>query len=121
MLWALDAATGEKVWSFDTVRGDDLWGNPEVNSGGGAWSTPAIDAARGARRTGASPTRHPSPGHRSSRTGSSRPGPNLYTDSVVALHLRTGKLAWYHQAVPHDLFDHDLQLTAIARGAGSGR
>ena len=38
---------------------------------------------------------------------------NLYTNSVVALHVRTGKLAWYHQAVPHDLFDRDLVLAAI--------
>lgn len=114
VLWALDAATGRKVWSFDTVRSKDLWGNPQLNSGGGAWYPPAIDPERGLVYWGvANPA--PFPGTPAFPRGESRPGRNLYTDSVVALHVRTGKLAWYHQAVPHDLFDHDLQLTAIAR------
>ena len=39
--------TGEIAWSFDTVESADLWGNSEVNSGGGAWYPPAIDGARG--------------------------------------------------------------------------
>jgi outer membrane protein assembly factor BamB len=39
--------------------------------------------------------------------GSSRPGANLYTDSMVALSVGTGKLLWYHQAFPHDLYDRD--------------
>src|SRR5690606_34663662 len=34
---ALDAETGEVVWSFSTVDSPDLWGHPEINSGGGAW------------------------------------------------------------------------------------
>ena len=112
ILWALDAATGEKVWSFDTVKSRDLWGHPELNSGGGAWYTPAVDVERGLVYWG---TANPAPfvGTSEFPNGSSRPGPNLYTDSVVALHVRTGKLAWYHQAVAHDLFDRDLQLAAI--------
>jgi len=113
VLWALDAETGEKVWSFDTIKSADLWGHPEINSGGGAWYTPAVDVKRGLVYWGiANPA--PFPGTPEFPNGSSRPGPNLYTDSVVALHVRTGKLAWYHQAVPHDLFDFDLTLTAIA-------
>ncbi len=50
---ALDAATGEVRWSFDTVDGD-LWGHPEVNSGGGAWYPPVVDLERrtGLRRRG---------------------------------------------------------------------
>jgi glucose dehydrogenase len=115
-LWALDAKTGEKVWSFDTVKGADLWGNPDLNSGGGSWYPPAIDVERGLVYWGVA---NPAPfgGTPEFPKGSSRPGPNLYTNSVVALHVRTGKLAWYHQGVPHDLFDHDLQLTAISAGA----
>ena len=45
--------------------------------------------------------------------GSSRPGPNLYTDSTVALKIATGKLVWYHQAHAHDLFDRDFVHTMI--------
>jgi alcohol dehydrogenase (cytochrome c) len=37
-----------------------------------------------------------------------REGANLYTESVVALDVRTGKLMWYHQAVQNDVRDYDL-------------
>ena len=39
--------------------------------------------------------------------GDDRPGDNLYTDSVVALDPRTGKLRWYFQFTPHDVHDYD--------------
>src|SRR5450830_1913171 len=45
--------------------------------------------------------------------GSSRPGPNLYTNSIVALNQSDGKLLWYNQVLPHDLFDYDLQISPI--------
>ena len=44
-LFALNAATGATDWAFDTVASSDLWGNPAVNSGGGAWYPPSIDVA----------------------------------------------------------------------------
>jgi glucose dehydrogenase len=114
VLWALDAETGEKVWSFDTVKSPDLWGHPEINSGGGAWYPPAVDLRRGLVYWGtANPA--PFPGSAEFPNGSSRPGPNLYTNSLVALDVRTGALAWYRQATPHDLFDRDFVLAAIAR------
>ena len=49
----------------------------------------------------------PFPGTAELPNGSSRPGDNLYTDSLVALDLETGALRWYHQVTPHDLFDRD--------------
>jgi outer membrane protein assembly factor BamB len=105
-LEALDASTGNVDWSFDTVRSKDLWGNPSVNSGGGAWYPPAIDASRGVVYWGVA---NPAPfvGTPEYPNGSSRPGANLYTDSMVALSATTGKLLWYHQAFPHDLYDRD--------------
>jgi len=113
VLYALDAATGRVKWQFDTVKGD-LWGHPEVNSGGGAWYPPSIDPAHRLVYWGvANPA--PFPGTAQYPNGASRPGPNLYTDSTVALDLETGKLRWYHQVHPHDLFDRDLVHTMIAR------
>ena len=50
--------------------------------------------------------------------GSSRPGPDLYTDSIVKLNARTGKLQWYYQLTPHDLYDHDLQDPPILANIG---
>ncbi len=116
VLTALDAATGEVRWTFDTVQGD-LWGHPEVNSGGGSWYPPAIDTeARVVYWGVANPA--PFPGTEEYPNGSSRPGDNLYTDSAVALDLDTGELRWYHQVHPHDLFDRDLVHTLIARVDG---
>ena len=46
-IYALDQATGEVVWSFATVEDEGLWGNPDVNSGGGAWYPPALDTDSG--------------------------------------------------------------------------
>lgn len=40
--------------------------------------------------------------------GSSRPGDNLYTASLVALDVRTGKLKWFYQQVPHDMWGYDV-------------
>ena len=42
-LYALYAATGKTAWSFDTVDSTTIWGNPTINSGGGAWYPPSID------------------------------------------------------------------------------
>jgi outer membrane protein assembly factor BamB len=113
---ALDAETGAVRWTFDTVEGD-LWGHPEVNSGGGAWYPPAVDRARGLVYVGvANPA--PFPGTAEWPNGSSRPGPNLYTNSLVALDLRTGELRWYHQVTPHDLFDRDQVHALIAQVDG---
>lgn len=112
ILHALDAETGEVVWRFDTVLGDDLWGDPEVNSGGGAWYPPAVDAEAGIVYWG---TGNPSPfpGTAEAPNAASRPGPNLYTDSVLALDVRTGELLWHHQVIEHDLFDHDHVHTML--------
>jgi outer membrane protein assembly factor BamB len=116
ILHALDAETGDVVWTFDTVEGDDLWGHPEVNSGGGAWYPPSIDPVAGVVYWGiANPA--PFPGTPEFPNGSSRPGPNLYTNSALALDVRTGELLWYHQVIPHDLFDRDLVHTLVARPA----
>jgi glucose dehydrogenase len=117
-LYALDAATGAVKWSFDTVKGD-LWGHPEVNSGGGAWYPPAIDTKRHLVYFGtANPA--PFPGTRQYPNGSSRPGANLYTDSLVALDLGTGKLRWFHQVTAHDLYDRD-QVHAMLAQTPAGR
>ncbi len=112
VVYALDAATGQVRWSFDTVDGD-LWGHRDVNSGGGAWYPPAVDAAAGVVYVGvANPA--PFPGTKEFPNGSSRPGPNLYTDSIVALDLHTGALRWFHQVVPHDIYDRDQVHALIA-------
>ena len=104
ILWALNAQTGAPEWSWDQVQ--NLWGNPGVNSGGGLWYTPSFDAQGNIYLGIANPG--PVFGTTSYPLGSSRPGPDLYTDSVVKLSP-AGKLLWYYQLTPHDLYDWDLQ------------
>ena len=45
--------------------------------------------------------------------GAPRPGDDLYTACVLALDPDTGKLKWYFQFTPHDLFDYDATETAV--------
>jgi alcohol dehydrogenase (cytochrome c) len=45
--------------------------------------------------------------------GVSRPGDNLWTASIVAVNVDTGKLAWYYQATPHDTHDWDAAQTPV--------
>jgi alcohol dehydrogenase (cytochrome c) len=104
ILWALNAKTGAPEWSWN--QDQNLWGNPGVNSGGGLWYTPSFDAQGNIYMGIANPA--PIFGTTSYPLGSSRPGPDLYTDSVVKLSP-AGKLLWYYQLTPHDLYDWDLQ------------
>jgi len=105
-LWALDAKSGKKRWHFDTVP-KSLWGNPKVNSGGGLWYPPAFDGKGGMYFGVGNPA--PFPGTPQFPFGSSRPGPNLYTNSLIKMDARTGKLDWFHQVTPHDIHDWDFQ------------
>ena len=117
ILWALEAKTGHKLWHFDTAP-EDLWSpeNTSVNDGGGVWYTPAFDA-EGSLYVGTG-NPGPFPGTSQFPWGSSRPGPDLYTDSIVKLDASTGKLQWYYQQTPHDLYDRDLQDPPILTTVG---
>ena len=110
-LWALNAATGAPEWSWDEVQ--DLWGNPGINSGGGLWDPPSFDAEGNLYIGIANPGPIGQCGWpKGYPWGTSRPGPDLYTDSVVKLSP-DGKLLWYYQLTPHDLFDWDLQNSPV--------
>ena len=112
-LFALDQETGMVVWSFDTIESDDLWGHPELNSGGGAWYPPSVDIGQLTSYWGIS-NPYPFPGADGYPNGESRPGHNRWTNSLLAIRIDTGELEWGYQAVPHDLFDRDTVITAIA-------
>ena len=106
---AADATTGAIKWVFNTVpqgpRDDgweiakDSWGDGQ-KVGGGIWTPPVIDPDLGLLYINAG---NPSPDY----DGSARPGMNLFTNATIALHLETGRLAWYYQTVHHDLWDWD--------------
>jgi alcohol dehydrogenase (cytochrome c) len=103
---------GERVWRFNIVpepgeSGYETWKmNPGFPvGGGGVWTPASIDAQRGLLHVAAT---NPAPDFPATLRG----GTNLYTNSALALNLKTGKLAWYEQMVPED--DHDWDLTQVA-------
>jgi outer membrane protein assembly factor BamB len=98
VLWALDATTGETKWKWAEVPAN-LWSDKHthINSGGGQWYPPTFDG-QGHMYVGvANPA--PFPGAPGLPWGSSRPGPDLYTDSIVKLDEQTGKVVG-HQLTP---------------------
>ncbi len=111
-LAAYDVATGQQKWKFDTIpgpgeAGHETWQNEAWKSGGGStWVTGSYDPSLDLLYWGVG---NPSPDF----NGDVRPGDNLFTDSVVALHASSGKLAWYFQFTPHDEHDWDSGQTPI--------
>jgi alcohol dehydrogenase (cytochrome c) len=115
-IYAFDAKTGALLWAFDIVpRAGDAaaasWSGNTDKGGGATWSSMAIDPVR---RLLFVPTGNPAPDF----NDASRGGDNLYTDSVVALAMATGKLSWYVQQVPHDMHDWDTAAAPALFSAG---
>ena len=105
---AYDAKTGALVWHFEVIPapgepGAETWAGAEDNywktGGGGAWFTGTYDPDTNLLFWG---TGDPTP-----INGTLRPGPNLYTASLLALDVDSGKMKWYFQETPHDLYDYD--------------
>lgn len=102
-----DASTGKQTWRFNTTDDHGTWEGDSWKTGGGTvWTTPAIDTKRGLLIFS---TGNPNP----DLDGSKRAGDNLYTDSIVALHIKDGTLAWYYQEVPHDVWDYDAVSNVV--------
>src|SRR5215475_9752765 len=104
--------TGEPVWRFNTVPDDgepgaETWGNADVRKrgGGAVWAPLSLDPQAGIVYV---PVANPAPDF----LADARPGANLYTNSLVALDARTGKLQWHYQATPSD--SHDWDLTQVS-------
>jgi alcohol dehydrogenase (cytochrome c) len=111
-LAAYDALTGQQEWKFQTIPGPgevghETWQNDAWRTGGGStWNTGSYDPSTDLLYWGVG---NPGP----SFSGDVRPGDNLFTDSVIALHAKTGKLAWYFQFTPHDEHERDAAQTPV--------
>jgi alcohol dehydrogenase (cytochrome c) len=105
-LAAFDQATGKEAWRFWTIPGagepgSETWnGKDFAHPGGATWFTGSYDPEMKLLfwQVG-----NPGPDH----NGDEREGDNLYSDSVVALDVQTGKLKWHYQFTPHDEWDWD--------------
>lgn len=101
---AYDAATGKRVWRFNTVAGPgefghDSWKGDSWKTGGsGTWLTGNFDPALNLVYW---TTGNPGP----DMDAEVRKGDNLFSCSVVALDADTGERKWHYQFTPGD--DHD--------------
>jgi PQQ-dependent dehydrogenase (methanol/ethanol family) len=109
---ALDAKTGKIKWRFDVIPtgseyGSNTWPAHRAWTGGGAiWNTPAVDSKLGLVYVGVG---NPVPYNGNVRGK----GQELFTESMVALHLNTGKYAWHYQEVHHDIWDYDVAANGV--------
>ena len=104
---AIDAKTGKVIWHFNTIPQDEkdqgwdvagpTWVGGERN-GGGIWETAAIDPELGMLYMAVG-----NPFGDSTK----RAGTNLFTNSIIALTLDTGRLKWYFQQTHHAVWDYD--------------
>lgn len=133
---AYDAQSGKRLWRFFTIPDPDnggWWGQWSTTDpfgtslnrdtgrerldsakyadswktgGGSMWQAPAVDTILGLVVFAVG---NPSP----DLDGSVRPGDNLYTNAIVAVDLETGKLKWYFQEIPHDVWDLDATSPVV--------
>lgn len=109
---AYEPKTGKRIWRFWTVPaagepGSETWAGTSWKTGGGAtWLTGSYDPALRLVYWG---TGNPAPDW----NGDSRKGDNLYTCSLVALDIDTGRMRWHFQFTPHDTHDWDANQIPI--------
>ena len=130
--YALRASDGAMAWYFfstyphgsvftdihgKTFDAGDTWttkstpndtpNNCYLTAGATAWQHPAIDPELGLVYVTFGNVRSCS----GAQNGGTRPGDNLFSNSVVALDAKTGAYKWHFQSVHHDIFDMDNVLT----------
>jgi alcohol dehydrogenase (cytochrome c) len=106
---AFRLSDGQQLWKFNIIPQDgepgaDTWGpNPEArkHAGGALWTPQSYDSEKGILYVAGG---NPAPDF----WDDARPGANLYTNSMIALDGKTGKLLWYNQFIPHDVDDYDI-------------
>ena len=106
---AFRLSDGERLWRFNIIPangepGAETWGSDPAarkNAGGALWTPLSYDTEKDLLYVSGG---NPAPDF----YDDTRPGINLYTNSIIALDAKTGKLAWYNQFIPHDVHDYDI-------------
>jgi quinoprotein glucose dehydrogenase len=108
-----DVHTGKQLWKFDLIPqpgefGSETWTNgSKIGTDGvgknDAWATYSADPELGLVYI---PVGMPL----IDEYGGERPGNNLYSSSVVAIDVKTGKRRWHYQFVHHDIWDYDVPM-----------
>ncbi|MGE0388032.1 MAG: PQQ-binding-like beta-propeller repeat protein [Gammaproteobacteria bacterium] len=120
-MMAFDAASGARLWSFNTVPapgepGAETWDDAAslAHGGGATWTSYSLDPASGELFV---PVGNPAPAY----SPAARPGSNLYTNSVLVLDAATGRHQWHLQLRPADGLDLDLGAAPLLHTTPAGR
>jgi len=118
---AFDQASGKEAWRFWTVPrpgepGSETWKGDEIEHPGSVtWMTGSYDSGTGLLYW---PTGNPG----NDLNGDRRGGDNLYSSCILALDAKTGRLKWYYQFTPHNVWDYDAtQPSVLVDAAWKGR
>ena len=108
-----DARTGKFLWKFHVIPrpgefGHDTWENDAWKWTGdvSSWAPMSADPARGLVYI-------PTNGATIDYFGGFRPGDNLFSTSIIALDVKTGKRVWHQQLVKHDIWNYDTPTAPI--------
>jgi glucose dehydrogenase len=110
---AYDAKTGQFLWKFNVLPkpgefGHETWENDAWKWTGdiSSWAPLAADAERGIVYI-------PTNGATVDFYGGFRPGNNLFSTSLIALDVKTGKRVWHYQLVHHDIWNYDTPTAPV--------
>jgi quinoprotein glucose dehydrogenase len=110
---AYDVRTGRKLWEFHTIPqkgepGYETWldGSADYTGNTGVWTEMTADPESGLAYL---PVESPT----SDFYGGKHPGNNLYSDSLVAVDLKTGKMKWHFQFIHHEVWDYDMSSAPL--------
>jgi quinoprotein glucose dehydrogenase len=115
-----DVRTGKRLWIFHTIPmkgefGYETW-DPDANAytgNAGVWAQMSIDEELGIVYMPVElPTADYYGGHRHGKGGKG-PETSLFSESLVAVDLKTGARKWHYQLVHHGIWDHDIPCAPI--------
>ncbi len=108
-----DAKSGKQLWRFSAIpghgeKGNETWLNESWTYTGntGSWAQMSADEQLGLVYV---PVEAPT----GDWYGGHRHGDNLYSSSLVALDVKTGKRVWHFQTTHHDIWDWDMPAAPI--------
>lgn len=118
---AFDARTGSLKWTFRTIpeRGEpgyDTWhdGSADFTGNAGVWAPMSADPELGLVYL-------PVESATGDQYGGDRHGENLYSSSLVAVDIETGRRVWHFQHAHHDIWDWDTPAAPILIDRPDGR
>jgi len=118
---AFDVRTGKHLWTFKTIpeRGEfgyDTWlgDGAEISGNAGVWAPMSGDPELGIVYL-------PVESATGDRYGGDRPGSNLFTNSLVAVDIKTGERKWHFQMIHHDIWDWDNPSAPILADLPNGK